>query len=202
MVSYCRIRLLWSGVGGQLLSHQIAVVKSWWPAIVTSNCCGQGLVVSYCHIMLLWSGVGGQLSSHHVAVVRGWWSAIVTSCCCGQGLVVSYCHIMLLWSGVGGQLLTRSLEGPFRKAFRKNQKTIPLAIQCSYALRIGTVDREEKLMKKCKFLPFSFVGGLTNRELHAKKTQVLMFGRTWFLNLRWRKSWPRPCNQEAQEVCH
>ena len=188
MVSYCHIRLLWSRVGGQLLSHQIAVVRGWWSAIATSCCCGQGLVVSYRHIMLLWSGVGGQLSSHHVAVVKG--------------LVVSYCHIMLLWSGVGGQLLTRSLEGPFRKAFRKNQKTIPLAIQCSYALRIGTVDREEKLMKKCKFLPFSFVGGLTNRELHAKKTQVLMFGRTWFLNLRWRKSWPRPCNQEAQEVCH
>ena len=64
----------WSGVGGQLLS---------------SCCCGQGLVVSYCH---------------HVAVVRGWWSAIV---------------IMLLWSVVGGQLRTRSLEGPFRGAFGK-----------------------------------------------------------------------------------
>ena len=41
------IMLLWSGVGGQLLS---------------SCCCSQGLVVSHCH---------------HVGVVRGWWSAIV-----------------------------------------------------------------------------------------------------------------------------
>ena len=72
------ITSLWSGVGGQLLSHHVAVVRGWWSAIVTSCCCGQGLVVSYCHIMLLWSGVGGQLLSHHVAVVRGWWSAIVT----------------------------------------------------------------------------------------------------------------------------
>ena len=39
--------LLWSGIGGQLLS---------------SCCCGQRLVVSYCH---------------HVAVVRGWCSAII-----------------------------------------------------------------------------------------------------------------------------
>ena len=66
--------MLWSGAGGQLLS---------------SDCCGQRLVVSHCH---------------HIAVVRGWWSAIV---------------IMLLWSGVGGQLRTRSLEGPFRGAFGK-----------------------------------------------------------------------------------
>ena len=70
--------LLWSGVGGQLLS---------------SCCCGQGLVVSY---------------YHHVAVVRGWWFAIVI-------MFV----IMLLWSVVGGQLRTRSLEGPFRRAFGK-----------------------------------------------------------------------------------
>ena len=109
MVSYCHIMLLWSGVGGQLLSHHVAVVKSWWSAILTSCCCGQGLVVSYCHIMLLWPRVGGRLFSHHVGVVRGWWSAIVTSCCCGQGLVVH----------VGGQLRTRSLEEPFRGAFGK-----------------------------------------------------------------------------------
>ena len=76
MVSYCYIMLLWSGVGGQLLSLHVAVVRGWLSAIVTSCCCGQGLVVSYCHIMLLWSGVGGQLLSHHVAVVRSWWSAI------------------------------------------------------------------------------------------------------------------------------
>ena len=78
------------------------MVQGWWSAIVTSSCCGEGLVVNYCHIRLLWSRVGGQLLSHHVAVVRGWWSAIVTSSCCGQGLVVNYCHIMLLWSKVGG----------------------------------------------------------------------------------------------------
>ena len=128
------ITSLWSGVGGQLLSHHVAVVRGWWSAIVSSCCCGQGLVVSYCHIMLLWSGVDGQLLSHHVAVVRGWlsailimllwsgvgcqlfshhvavvrgwWSAIVSSCCCGQGLMVSYCLIMLLWSPVGGPLFS------------------------------------------------------------------------------------------------
>ena len=66
------IILLWSGVGGQLLT----------------SCCGQGLVVSYCYhlavvkgwwpaidIILLWSGVGGQL---------------LLSSCCGPGFVVSY----------------------------------------------------------------------------------------------------------------
>ena len=88
MVSYCLIMLLWSGVGGQLLSHHVAVVRGWWSAIVSSCCCGQGLVVSH---------------SHHVAVVRGWLSAIFSSCCRGQGLMVSYCLIMLLWSGVGCQ---------------------------------------------------------------------------------------------------
>ena len=61
------------------LSHLVAVVR----VIVTSSCCGQGLVVN-CHMVagpglvvvrgwwLLWSRVGGQLSSHQVAVVRGW----------------------------------------------------------------------------------------------------------------------------------
>ena len=60
MVSYYLIMLLWSGVGGQLFDHHVAMVTGWWLAIDT----------------LLWSGVGGQLLSHHVAVVRGWWSAI------------------------------------------------------------------------------------------------------------------------------
>ena len=40
-------------------------VRGWWSAIITSCCCGQGLVVvvsgwlvvTYCYIMLLWSGV-------------------------------------------------------------------------------------------------------------------------------------------------
>ena len=77
MVSYC---------------HHVAVVRGCWSAVV---------------IMLLWSGVGGQLLS--VAVVRGWWSAIVI-------MFV----IMLLWSVVGGQLRTRSLKGPFRRAFGNN----------------------------------------------------------------------------------
>ena len=45
---FSAIILLWSGVGGQLLS---------------SSCCGQGLVVTY---------------YHHLAVVRGWWSAVHT----------------------------------------------------------------------------------------------------------------------------
>jgi len=30
------VSLLWSGVGGQLLSHQIAVVRGWWSAIVSA----------------------------------------------------------------------------------------------------------------------------------------------------------------------
>ena len=120
---FSAIILLWSGVGGQLLSsfctaflsYHLAVVKGWWSAIIIilhsfsqlSSWCGQGLVVSY---------------YHHLAVVRGWWSAIIIilhsfsqlSSCCGQGLVVSYYHhfaqlfsaIILLWSGVGGQLLS------------------------------------------------------------------------------------------------
>ena len=96
---------LWSGVGGQLLSHHVVVVRGWWSGIVTSCYCGQGLVVNYFHhitvvrgwwstilIMLLWSGVDGQLLG-----VDG---QLFSSCRCGQGLVVSYCHIMLLWSGV------------------------------------------------------------------------------------------------------
>ena len=69
--------------------HHVAVVRGWWSAIIImllwsgvggqllSSCyCGQGLVVSYLIIMLLWSGVGGQLFDHHLTVVRGWWSAI------------------------------------------------------------------------------------------------------------------------------
>ena len=51
VVNYCHIRLLWSGVGGQLLSHHVAMVKGWWLAIVTSCCYGQGLVVSYWHVL-------------------------------------------------------------------------------------------------------------------------------------------------------
>ena len=57
------------------------------------------------------------LLSYHLAVVRGWWSAS---------------NIILLWSRVGGQVCYRSLEGPFRNAFRKKtssprQKMLRLA---------------------------------------------------------------------------
>jgi len=31
------IMLLWSGVGGQLLSHHVAVVKGWW-FMLAVNC--------------------------------------------------------------------------------------------------------------------------------------------------------------------
>ena len=96
MVSYCYdlagIRgrwsaiapiLLWSGVGGQLL---------------TPSCCGQGLVVSYCY---------------HLAVVKGWWSAVAVILLwsgVGGQLLLSSCTI-LLWSGVGGQLFLSSCRG-------------------------------------------------------------------------------------------
>ena len=36
-VSYCHIMLLWSGVGGQLLSYHVAVVRGWWFMLVV-NC--------------------------------------------------------------------------------------------------------------------------------------------------------------------
>ena len=49
MVSYYLIMLLWSGVGGQLFDHHVAVVRGWWLAI-----------------------------DHHVAMVKGWWLAIDT----------------------------------------------------------------------------------------------------------------------------
>ena len=133
---FSAIILLWSGVGGKLLSPcccgqglavsydsscccgQGLVVSYYsssccghWLVVsyYSSCCCGQGLVASYLIIILLWSGVGGQLFDHCLTVVRNWWSS-----CCGQELVV-----ILLWSGVGGQLCTRSLEGPFRNAWGK-----------------------------------------------------------------------------------
>ena len=77
--------LLWSGVGGQLLSSCCCgqgLVVSYCHELLSSCCCGQGLVVSYCH---------------HVAVVRGWWSAIfvssLSSSYCGQKLVVNCAHV-------------------------------------------------------------------------------------------------------------
>ena len=117
--------LLWSGVGGQLLSYHLLwslsrffqqifsadLLSRFSSADVLSRSSQQIFsqqifsfaVVRGCH--LLWSGVGGQLLSYH-----------------------------LLWSGVGGQLLSyhvgglycmSSLEGPFRGAFGKNNTIIP-----------------------------------------------------------------------------
>ena len=51
VVSYYLIMLLWSGVGGQLLSHHVAVVRGWWSAIESSSYCGQLLVVNCAHIL-------------------------------------------------------------------------------------------------------------------------------------------------------
>ena len=42
-------------------SHHVAVVRGWWSAIVTSCCCGQGLMVSYCLIMLTTSPLQVEL---------------------------------------------------------------------------------------------------------------------------------------------
>ena len=56
-----------SGFGGQPLSHQIAVVRSWWSAIVSSDCCGQGLVVSYSLMSLPCLVAAGQGSSREEA---------------------------------------------------------------------------------------------------------------------------------------
>ena len=174
MVSYCLIILLWSGVGGQLLSHhvavvnvwwsaifshQIAVVRGWWSAIVSSDCCGQGLVVaivpsdccgqglvvSYCLIMLLWSGVGGHLLSHQIAAVRGWWSAIIgSSCCCGQGvgghlfsshccgqgLVVTYSHQIAVvrgwWSAIVSSCWWSILHKFFRRTLSRSFQEHPI----------------------------------------------------------------------------
>ena len=51
LLSYHSYHLLWSGVGGQLLSHHLL-----WSGV-------GGQLLSY---HLLWSGVGGQLLSYHV----------------------------------------------------------------------------------------------------------------------------------------
>ena len=42
-------------------SYHLAVVRGWWSAIISSCCCGRGLVVGHWIIILLWSVVGGQL---------------------------------------------------------------------------------------------------------------------------------------------
>ena len=64
---FSAIILLWSGVGGQLVTSSSAALLS----------------SSSQQLFLLWSGVGGQLVtsssaallSYHLAVVRGWWSS-------------------------------------------------------------------------------------------------------------------------------
>ena len=61
---------LWSGVGGQLLSHHVVVVRGWWSGIVTSCYCGQGLVVELFSSHHCGQGLVVN-HSHHVAVVRG-----------------------------------------------------------------------------------------------------------------------------------
>ena len=67
VVSYCHQRLSscccgQGFIGGQLLSHHVAVVRGWWSATISSCCCGQGLVVL----------------DHHLTVVSGWWLVIDT----------------------------------------------------------------------------------------------------------------------------
>ena len=73
LLSYHSYHLLWSGVGGQLLSYHLL-----WSGV-------GGQLLSYHSYHLLWSGVGGQLLSYHV----------------------------------GGLYCMSSLEGPFRGAFGK-----------------------------------------------------------------------------------
>ena len=90
---FSAIILLWSGVGGQLLSSCCCgqgLVVSYY----SSCCCGQGLVVSYYHHVAVVRGWWSAII-HHVAVVRGWWSAIWWSSSRGQELLV-----IVLWSGV------------------------------------------------------------------------------------------------------
>ena len=86
--SHCLIIicLLWSGVGGQLLSYHLL-----WSGV-------GGQLLSYHSYHLLWSGVGGQLLSYHSYHLL--WSRV-------GGQLLSY-H--LLWSGVGGQLLSYHLR--------------------------------------------------------------------------------------------
>ena len=71
--------LLWSGAGGQLLSHHLL-----WSGVGGQLLCNH-LLRSRVGGQLLSYHVGGQFSaqpfsadllSYHVAVVRGWWSAI------------------------------------------------------------------------------------------------------------------------------
>ena len=106
---FSAIILLWSGVGGQLLSSATIIMLLW------SRVGGQLLSSCWCGLIIM------LLCYHHVAVVKGWWSAIIimllwsgvgglvlSSCCGGQGLVVNYCH-QLLSSCCCGQGLVVSL---------------------------------------------------------------------------------------------
>ena len=85
--------LLWSGVGGQLLSYHSYHLL--WSGV-------GGQLLSYHSYHLLWSRVGGQLLSYHLL-----WSGV-------GGQLLSY-H--LLWSGVGGQLLSYHVGGLYCTSF-------------------------------------------------------------------------------------
>ena len=133
--------MLWSGVGGQLLSYHFGGLYS---ANLRSRFSQQIFSADLLSIYLL---------SRSFAVVRGWWSAIVLSFAVVRGwwsaIVLSFAVVRGWWSAivlsfwwsilheffrrtlsrsfrVGGQLLSyhfgglycmSSLEGPFRGAF-------------------------------------------------------------------------------------
>ena len=114
--------MLWSGVGGQLLSYHFgglysANLRSRFSQQIFS---ADFLSRSSQHLLSIFSA---DLLSRSFAVVRGWWSAIVLSFAVVRGWWSA------IVSGVGGQLLSyhfgglycmSSLEGPFRGAFGKN----------------------------------------------------------------------------------
>ena len=86
--------LLWSAVGGQLLTSSCSEVNG---QVLTSSCCGQGLVVSY---------------EPHLAGVRG------TSSCSCQGLVVSYLYLLAVatgWWSAMNTFFERTLSQRFRE---------------------------------------------------------------------------------------
>ena len=136
--------MLWSGVGGQLLSYHLL-----WSGV-------GGQLLSYHSHHLLWSGVGGQLLSYHSHHLL--WSGV-------GGQLLSY-H--LLWSGVGGQLLSyhvgglycmSSLEGPFRGAFGKNHtlQNVVFSWFAHTGLYVTPVEaRKEEKTKKPHFVKRGF----------------------------------------------
>ena len=85
---FSAIILLWSGVGGQLVSSCSS--SSQQPFSATLLSCSHSQQPFSAAILSSSSQqpFSAALLSDHLAVVRGWWSAIISSCCCGQGLVV------------------------------------------------------------------------------------------------------------------